>query len=108
MFSIQVTKHGGQVRLKLVGELTIYTVRQAQQELLAQLAKHPSLELDLSGIDEFDTAGVQLLYWLRRTASARGAQIPLLHHSPAVVEVLDLLDLTAYFGDPILLSPSAS
>lgn len=108
MFSIHVTKHEGQTRLKLAGDLTIYSVRQAQQEILAHMAKHPSLELDLYGIEEFDTAGVQLLYWLKHTANARSVQLPFVHHSSAVVDVFELLKVTGTFGDPILLSPAAS
>lgn len=108
MIRIHATKHNGQFRAKLSGDLTIYSVRQARQEVLELLEKHPALELDLSEIEELDTAGIQLLHWLRRTAIARGAQLPFVHHSAAVVEGFDLLKVTTLFGDPILIAPSAS
>lgn len=108
MIHIHATKHNGQFRAKLSGELTIYSVRQARLELLDLLGKHPALELDLSEVEELDTAGIQLLYWLRRTATARSAQLPFVNHSPAVVDGFDLLKVTTLFGDPILIAPTAS
>jgi anti-anti-sigma regulatory factor len=60
--------------------------------------------LDLSGVEELDTAGVQLLLWLKQEARRGGYACTLVNHSPAVVEVLDLLKLAGTFGDPILLA----
>ena len=108
MLTYHSTHVNGHPVLKMKGDLTIYTVVQARQEIPARLAKHGAQELDLSGVEELDTAGVQLLAWLKREASSGGAPLAFAHHGPAVVEVLDLLRLTATFGDPILLSPSAS
>ena len=64
--------------------------------------------LDLSGVEELDTAGVQFLLWLKRDMARTGSELKLTGHSPAVIEVLDLLKLASAFGDPILLSPSAN
>jgi anti-sigma B factor antagonist len=108
MLTYHATKHDGQPSLRLTGVLTIYTVAEARSELPARMTKHGAQVLDLSGIEELDTAGVQLLLWLKRDMAARGSALALTRHSPAVVEVLDQLKLTATFGDPILLSPSAS
>lgn len=108
MLTYHSTKHDGQPSLRLTGVLTIYTVTQARSEIPARMAKHGAQELDLSGLEELDTAGVQLLLWLKRDMAGRGTVLALTRHSPAVVEALDQLKLTAAFGDPILLSPSAS
>ena len=108
MLTYHSTKHDGQPCLRLTGVLTIYTAAQARTEIPVRLAKHGALTLDLSDLDELDTAGVQLLLWLKRDLASRGSALVLIRHSPAVVEVLDQLNLTASFGDPILLSPSAS
>ena len=106
MLTIQASQHGGHPSLALAGDLTIYTVAQARKDLNQRLAGDAVLELNLSGLEALDTAGVQLLVWLKRTAAAHGGTLTLAHHSAAVVEVLDLLKVTAELGDPILLSPS--
>lgn len=108
MLTYHAAKHDGQPSLRLTGVLTIYTVAQARSEIPSRLAKHGAKVLDLSGLEELDTAGVQLLLWLKRDLASRGSGLALTRHSPAVVEVLDQLKLTATFGDPILLSPSVS
>ena len=107
MLSYKSIKIDKQPVLALSGPLTIYTVASARQEIPARLAKSKAKALDLSGVDDLDTAGAQLLLWLKRNEAHLGSELVMVHHSPAVVEVLDLLRLTATFGDTILLSPSA-
>lgn len=108
MLSYHGSHHDGQPALKLKGALTIYTVAQAWRDIPLKLAKHKSNVLDLSGIEELDTAGVQLLLWLKREGVGRNSSLMLAQHSPEVMEVLDLLRLTGEFGDTILLPPSAN
>jgi anti-sigma B factor antagonist len=106
MFEIHQAKLNGQPVIKLQGDLNIYAVGTARRELLAKLEKHSGFSLDLSGIDEIDTAGIQLLFWLKEELHRTGHELPLVRHSAAVVEVLDLLNLAGCFGDPILIAPS--
>ena len=108
MLTYHATSKDNQSVLSLDGVLTIYSVAQAQRELPAKLAKRKVQALDLSGVEELDTAGVQFLLWLKREATSRGVELSIVNHSPSVVEVLDLLALTAAFGDTILLSPAPS
>lgn len=108
MLNIKTTVKGnGLTRVALLGELTIYTAGQAKQEIPPHLAKHDPVEIDLSGIDELDTAGVQVLLWLKRCAAAEDKNLPFVFHSSAVVAVFDLLELGGTFGDPILLDSPA-
>lgn len=93
--------------LKAQGELTIYHAAEAKAALHAALAGPGALELDLSGVSELDTAGVQVLLWAKREAAAQGVQLPFLHHSPEVLEVIDQLNLAGAFGDTLVLSPQA-
>ncbi|MGE5866138.1 MAG: lipid asymmetry maintenance protein MlaB [Rhizobacter sp.] len=90
--------------LRLDGELTIYRAAELKETLLAAVREHPAVEVDLSGVTEFDTAGVQLLLLAKREALAAQRSLTLTRHSPAVVEVFELLDLVGHFGDPIALS----
>ena len=89
--------------LRIEGELTIYRAAELKDTLLAAVALHETLDLDLSAVAEFDTAGVQLLLLAKRAAAARGRTVRLVGHSTPVIDVFELLDLSHHFGDPIVL-----
>ena len=91
---------------RIEGELTIYQAGELAPVLLAALAAAPVLAIDLSRVTELDTAGVQLLMMLKRAARAQDRELQLLAHSPAVLEVFELLNLAAYFGDPLVIAAS--
>lgn len=80
-------------RLSIDGELTIRNAIATRDRLLAALADNRELEVDLAGVGEFDSAGVQLLVAARKSASAAGKILRLADPSPAIVEVLDFLGL---------------
>jgi anti-anti-sigma factor len=95
-------KAAAQPVLRIEGELTIYRAAELKQTLLEKVGAHPKLEIDLSGVTEVDTAGVQLLMLAKQTALTAQGEVTLVSHSPAVIDVLELLDLAAYFGDPLV------
>lgn len=101
---IRSTMDGPVCRAEIVGELTIYHAHYAKQRLLELVHHHQDIEIDLSGVSEIDTAGLQLLLLAKRDGAALSRQLRYQKHSAAVVEILDLYDLTAPFGDPVLLS----
>lgn len=52
--------------VKLTGEIDIFSVEALQQRLLAITPdEFPEITLDLSGVTELDTAGLQLLWAFR-------------------------------------------
>ncbi|HLO96096.1 MAG TPA: STAS domain-containing protein [Burkholderiaceae bacterium] len=90
--------------LHLQGELTIFRAAELKGEWLQALEDAQGrLELDLAGVTELDTAGLQLLMMLKREAAARGGVLRLQGHSPAVLEVFELLNVAAFFGDPLIM-----
>jgi anti-sigma B factor antagonist len=91
--------------LRLDGELTIYRASELKPLLLDPLLAG-DLEIDLSAVTEIDSAGVQLLMLAKRDAAASQRSLRLALHSPAVLEVFQLLDLAAYFGDPLVIPAS--
>ncbi len=91
---------------RLEGELTIYRAAELKAELSALQGRADTLELDLSGITEIDTAGVQLLMALKRRAADLSRELRLAAHSPAVLEAFDLLGLAAFFGDALVEAPA--
>ncbi|MEO8299169.1 MAG: STAS domain-containing protein [Burkholderiales bacterium] len=93
--------------LRIEGEFTVYRAAELKSLLLDAVASEPLVEVDLSAVSELDTAGLQLLMLAKRSALAANRELRLVKHSPAVVDVLQLLDLAAYFGDPLVV-PSAA
>ncbi len=86
------------------GELTIYRaaeLRTCLQSALAGVAAGGALELNLAGVTEMDSAGVQLLMAARKSARAVQSELRLVAHSPAVLAVFETLDLAAHFGDAL-------
>ena len=88
--------------LRIEGELTIYRAMELKPLLFAQ---PPVSEIDLSGVTEFDSAGLQLLMLAKKTALAQGRPLSLVQPSPVVMQVFELLDVVGYFGDS--LAPAA-
>ena len=90
-------------RISLDGEVTIYRAADLKVAVLEALRKTRVLEIDLSGVTELDTAGLQVLMLAKQTAAAEQRELRLLQHSPAVVDVFEMLDLVAFFGDAVLI-----
>jgi anti-anti-sigma regulatory factor len=88
------------IRLRIEGELTIFRAMELKPIVLAT---PPVDVIDLSGVTEIDTAGVQLLMLAKKTALAAQRDVKLVAHSPAVIEVFELLNVAAYFGDHLVM-----
>ena len=90
--------------LPLSGELTIYRAAELKDQLAVALSKMNggSVDIDLSSVTEIDCTGVQLLMSAKRTARAAGISLALTSHSSPVMEVIELLDLAAFFGDSLV------
>ena len=90
--------------LRIEGELTIFRAMELKPVLLATPLPD---EVDLSGVTDLDTAGVQLLMLLKKTALTQQRDIKLVAHSPAVIDVFELLKLAAHFGDHLVMNSQA-
>ncbi|MEO5658615.1 MAG: STAS domain-containing protein [Polaromonas sp.] len=89
--------------LRIEGEMTIYRAEELKRALIGPLLNAEQLEVDLSGVTEVDSVGLQLLMLAKRTARSLQGELRLVRHSPAVLEVFDLLHLAAYFGDQLVI-----
>ena len=77
-------------QVALAGAMTIYQAVPGKALLLEALEAAPvDLEIDLSGVLEMDSAGLQLLALVKREAASQGKAVRLTAHSPAVAEVFD-------------------
>lgn len=94
--------------LRIEGEMSIYRAQELKDLLMAPLKPGVALEVDLSGVTEFDTVGLQLLILAKRTAQQQQGALRLIRHSPAVLDVFEILHLAPYFGDVLVPSSSGS
>jgi len=91
------------LNITIHGELTISTAAGARSDLLNALDTADEIEVDLAQVTEIDSAGVQIMVAAKREAVARSKTLRFIGHSLAVLDTLDLTDLAAYLGDPVLI-----
>jgi anti-anti-sigma factor len=101
--TISVETSNGVCHARVAGEMTIYHAAEMKGELLHCFESSSEVEIDLSEVSEIDTAGFQLLILAKRAATSTGKSLRLVAHSAATLEVLDLLDMASYFGDPVVM-----
>jgi anti-sigma B factor antagonist len=97
-------KDDGIMQLSIKDDMNIYNAESLKETLLGFC--HPGtqeLQLDLSAVNEIDSAGLQLLLLLKAESQKRGFTLRLVRHSEAVIEVFELLKLGTYFGDPVVI-----
>jgi anti-sigma B factor antagonist len=105
---IRVETKNGISHLHIEGEMSIYTAAELKAQLLPHLGLPGELEINLSQVSELDGAGLQLLILAKREATRLGVTLRLAWHSRAVLDVFDLCNLAAFFGDPLIISNSAT
>jgi anti-anti-sigma factor len=99
--SITVKTNGTQQCITLSGELTIFTASELWQSLQLTLKNAEGVEIDLLGVSDMDTAGIQLLMMSSKSGQDKSSPVRFLNHSQAVLDGLDLFDLVAHFGVPV-------
>ncbi|MBD9414973.1 STAS domain-containing protein [Pseudomonas sp. PDM16] len=82
-------------RLRLGGSLTIYEVAEVRDALLAAFAggRDETWQLELTALEELDSAGAQLLLAAHRHLRAAGGDLRLAEPAEPVRELLVLLHL---------------
>ncbi len=84
--------------LKVDGEMTIYHAQELKDELLAYAEASAALDLDLSGVEEIDSVGIQILLLLKKAADGEEKTLLISACGAAVREVLGLYRLEELFG----------
>ncbi len=90
--------------LIMEGEFTIYNATDIKENLLPYFTQDGDVEIDLSQVTDIDSAGIQLLLLAKREISGDDRELRLTGHSRAVLDVFELYNLAAHFGDPLLIS----
>lgn len=99
---------GNHTRLRLQGDCNIYNAGELKAALLKALREpQAALELDLAGVTEIDTAGLQVLMAAKNFARAGGQQLQFASHSAPVLELIEIYDLASWLGDPLIVPAAA-
>jgi len=94
----------GPTLIAIQDEMTIYNVLDQKTTLYPHLKDDHELQIDLSEVSEIDSAGMQLLIFLKNEAIRKQNELTFVHHSQAVVEVVETFNLSSFFNDPVVLS----
>ena len=103
--NIDMEFSGRAAQVALRGELTIYTVAEIKAGLAEAMAGADEIEVDLSGVDEMDTAGLQLMLIAKRNP---GKTVRFANHPPTVRRLVDLANLGGILGDPLVIAAAES
>ncbi|WP_428633413.1 STAS domain-containing protein [Sedimenticola sp.] len=90
-------------RAYIEGEMTIYQAAALKEALMPLLFEDRPVEINLGKVSEIDSAGVQLLLLAKKQRTADRRPLTLVDHNKAVLDVFELMNLSGYFKDPILL-----
>jgi anti-sigma B factor antagonist len=107
---IKTESNNGICKVFIENNMTIYDVAEQKEQLLKalkKLKKNELMEIDLSNVNEIDTAGLQILLLIKKTAVKENKIVLLVAHSPASLDVIDHYNLAAYFGDPVIISSAS-
>lgn len=80
-------------RLLVEGELNIQNAVATRERLLIALGGNDEVEMNLAGVSEFDSAGLQLLVAAKKLAAAAGKVLRFTGTAQPIVEVLEFLGL---------------
>lgn len=96
--SVHIQHHEAGTQIALSGELTIYTVAEIRAALAEPMDTHaPSgrVDIELSGVTEIDSAGLQLLLILSRHTEK---EVRFLQHPASVLQLIRLANLECLLG----------
>lgn len=84
------------------GEFTIFTAAEIRARLLDAMNESDQIEVDLSGVSEMDTAGLQIILAARMDAANRHKQLSFIGSSRAVGDVMAIYGLAECFATQAL------
>ncbi len=87
--AIKIVNDNDRSLLSIEGELTIYTAAEYKKYLVKNFITDKELEVDLEGVDEIDTCGLQLLAAMSKQLSDNGSEIKIIATSDVAKDALE-------------------
>lgn len=94
----------GHVKVRLADSMDISTIAVDRDHLFQVMQGGDSYAINLAGITEFDTAGIQLLLAFRREVASLGRTCEFQQPSPPVLEAATLYGLESLFSSSLTIS----
>lgn len=94
---INIQKNGRMAEVAITGEMNIYNAMDLKAALLKSIDEAEGVDLDLSGVSEFDSSGLQLLLLARKECERGGKQLKFTAKSASVESVIGLFNLGELF-----------
>ncbi|MFT5716562.1 MAG: anti-sigma B factor antagonist [Oleiphilaceae bacterium] len=88
----------GRCRVVIDEDLTIYTISALKQEISPALDTYRHIEIDLAGIEEVDSAGIQLLLAFRMDVMRQEKSLTLISLSTSLINMLERYGLSQQFN----------
>jgi len=87
--SIKMVTDNDKSLLSIDGELTIYTAAEYKKYLVENFTSDHALDVDLEGVEEIDTCGLQLLAAMSKQLSDDGNEINIIATSDVAKDALE-------------------
>ena len=92
-------KANGLCKFAIDEEMTIYTIEYIKQEISKELDLYERFEINLSALEEIDSAGVQLLLALRKEMIGRRKSLKITALNSMVSTVLENYGISNLFSE---------
>ncbi|MCG6202690.1 STAS domain-containing protein [Psychromonas antarctica] len=92
-----------QVALIKPQNMTIYEALELKALFFDTLVQFQKIEVDLSQVAEIDCSGLQLMVSFKNDALKQKKSLVFTAHSREVIKLLELFNMTQFFGDPVVL-----
>lgn len=84
--------------IQIEGDMTIYEVAELKEEVLAQVFRESTIELDLSSVTRVDSSGIQLLLLFQQELNRMDIEWKFSNLCSDVLKAIDIYNL----GDHLL------
>ena len=95
---IRVQDKGGFSSVAIEGEMNIYHAMELKSVVMKALDEAEAVELDLSGVSEFDSSGLQIVLLACREAEKNNRKLSVKASSAPVDSVIELFCLGGLLG----------
>lgn len=95
-FSVNI--NNGTFVLVITGDMTVSSLLDMKESILEGITGVEKVEFDLSGVEDMDSAGFQILYAVKKYAETNGQEFRISAYSSSVVTYLDTYNMHDYFA----------